>query len=111
MEDTLQYAQTFNYRFRRSIEDMKFKRKKAKEQRGKPRPKYTPPQRTPEQEQEIQREMQRLYREYHVSTAEKVRRWFAKFKKQPEEDAGQQTGAGANAGSAQEPKAGDGAHE
>ena len=32
---------------------MKFKRKKAKEQRGKPRPKYTPPQRTPEQEQEI----------------------------------------------------------
>lgn len=134
------YAQTFNYRFRRSIEDMKFKRKKAKEQRGKPRPKYTPPQRTPEQEQEIQREMQRLYREYHVSAAEKVRRWFEKFKKQPAEEAQQPNDSAQKpaedvhepeaeaqelvndaqelaenaqepAADTQEPEAGDGAHE
>ena len=70
------YAQTYYYRFLRWIDDQKFKRKKRKAAKGKPKPVYNPPNRTPEQEQEIRKEMQRLYKEYHVSVFERITRWF-----------------------------------
>ena len=75
------YAQTFKYRFLRSIEDRKFKRKRKKEMRGRPKPVYVPPVRTPEQEQEIMAEMKRLYREYHVSIFERINRSYKEFKR------------------------------
>lgn len=74
------YAQTFRYRFMRMIADRKFKRQKARQMRGKPKPVYNPPVRTPEQEADIRKEMQRLYREYHVTKAERLRRWWQKAK-------------------------------
>ncbi len=75
------YAQTFKYRFLRSIADAKFKRKRAKEMKGKPLPMYKPPVRTPEQEIAHREEIQRLYKEYHVSALERVRRWWKEFKR------------------------------
>lgn len=74
------YAQTFKYRFMRKIGDIKFKRKKKKELKNKPRPPYKPPVRTPEQQREIDMEMKRLYKEYHVTYAERFRRWLEEFK-------------------------------
>ena len=71
------YAKTFHYSFLRWIADRKFRRKKAKEMRGKPLPKYTPPKRTAEETAAITKEMQRLYSTYHVSRAERLRRWWA----------------------------------
>ncbi|MBR4200409.1 MAG: signal peptidase I [Oscillospiraceae bacterium] len=68
------YAQEAKYQLRRLIEDYKFKRKKKLEAKNKPKFKYTPPKRTPEEQQAIDREMRRLYREYHVSWPEKLRR-------------------------------------
>ena len=73
------YAPVFPYKQRRWFEDQKFKRKRAKEQKGKPRPAYHPPQRTPEEELAIRTEMQRLYREYHVSVWERIRRRIDEF--------------------------------
>ena len=58
----------------RFIGDIKFKRKKRLEAKNKPKPKYTPPNRTPEQRAEIDREMKRLYKEYHVTVFEKIKR-------------------------------------
>ena len=75
------YAQTFKYRFRRSIEDYKFRKKRAKAQKGKPRPKYVPPKRTHEEELHIQKQMKRLYREYHVTPIERLRRWWKEFQR------------------------------
>ena len=69
------YAGTFKYRFRRYLEDRKFKKKRKLAAKNKPKPTYTPPKRTPEQQREIDLEMKRLYREYHVSRFEKIRRW------------------------------------
>ncbi len=68
------YGQTFRYKFMRFIGDIKFKRKKRLEAKNKPKPKYTPPNRTPEQQREIDIEMKRLYKEYHVTVIEKIRR-------------------------------------
>ena len=70
------YAQTFHYRFLRWIGDQKFKRKKRLEAKNKPKPKYTPPNRSEFETVKIQVEMERLYREYHVSLLEKLRRWW-----------------------------------
>ena len=69
------YAQTFKYRTMRSIQDRKFQRKRKKDRKTKPRPVYKSKY-TPEQQAEIQREMRALYREYHVSIFENIRRWF-----------------------------------
>ena len=78
------YAQTFNYRFRRAIEDYKFKKKRREQEKSKPKPVYTPPNRTPEEQAEINAEMQRLYREYHVSLPEKISRHFEDKKRKKE---------------------------
>lgn len=75
------YAKTFKYSFRRKIEDWKFKRKKAKEMRGKPLPKYNPPKYSPEERAAIYEEMQRLYKTYHVSRIERLRRWWKEFRR------------------------------
>ena len=75
------YAQTFKYRFRRSIEDYKFRKKREKERKGTPRPAYVPPNRTHEEELRIQKQMKRLYREYHVSLFEKIRRAWDEFRR------------------------------
>lgn len=69
------YAQTFKYRTMRSIQDRKFQRKRKLERKNKPRPVYKSKY-TPEQQAEIQKEMRALYREYHVSVFEHIRRWF-----------------------------------
>ena len=68
------YAQTFKYRFMRMLADRKFKKRKRLEMKGKPKPVYVPPKRTPEEQQAIDTEMKRLYKEYHVSVFEKIRR-------------------------------------
>jgi transposase len=83
------YAMTFKYRCMRWIGDIKFKRKKKKQRRSQPLPKYTPPNRTPEQQLEIDNEMKRLYKEYHVSFAEKIRRHFEKRKTDKQQQAQQ----------------------
>ncbi len=83
------YAMTFKYRFMRWIGDIRFKRKKKKQRRSQPLPKYTPPNRTPEQQLEIDNEMKRLYKEYHVSFAEKIRRHFEKRKTDKQQQAQQ----------------------
>jgi len=75
------YGQTFKYRFLRSIDDYKFKQKRAKEMKGKPRPAYKSPVRTPEEQLLLQKQMKRLYREYHVSHFERLRRWWKEFKR------------------------------
>ncbi|MBR6872903.1 MAG: signal peptidase I [Ruminococcus sp.] len=69
------YALTFHYRFMRWRADRKFKKKRALEAKSRPKPTYNPPKRTPEEQREIDLEMKRLYREYHVSRFEKLRRW------------------------------------
>ena len=69
------YAQTFKYRTLRNIADYKFQRKRMKERKNKPRPVYKSKY-TPEQQLEIQKQMRALYKEYHVSILEHIRRWF-----------------------------------
>ncbi|MBR1862910.1 MAG: signal peptidase I [Ruminococcus sp.] len=68
------YAGTFKYRFMRAINDYKFKKRRRQQMKGKPKPVYVAPKRTPEEQQAIDRQMKSLYREYHVSAAEKLRR-------------------------------------
>lgn len=68
------YASNFKYRYRRFIKDMQFKKKKKLERKNNPRPPYVPPARTAQEQQEINDMMRRLYREYHVSIVEKIRR-------------------------------------
>jgi signal peptidase I len=68
------YARTFKYRFLRSIDDRKFKKKRRQQMKGKPKPKYVPPQRTPEEQKAIDDRIKALYKEYHVSVPEKIRR-------------------------------------
>ena len=69
------YAQTFKYRKLREIQDRKFQRKRKKEMKNKPRPVYKS-KLTPEQQLEVQKQMRALYKEYHVSVFEHIRRWF-----------------------------------
>ena len=80
------YAQTFHYKFLRWIDDQKFKRKKKLEAKNKPKPVYNPPQRTPLEEAKLKMEMERLYREYHVSLIERGRRWWDEQMTQMRED-------------------------
>ncbi len=70
------YAQTFKYSLLRSIDDYKFKKRKKAQMKGKPKPVFVPPNRTPEEQLAIDTEMKRLYKEYHVSIATKIGRWF-----------------------------------
>ncbi len=79
------YAQEAKYQLMRLIGDMKFKRKKRKEQKNKPRPAYTPPVRTPEEQKAINLEMKRLYREYHVSVIKKLGRAIENHKLEKKE--------------------------
>ena len=70
------YAQTYKYRLMRSIDNYKFKKRKKAQMKGKPKPVFVPPNRTPEEQLAIDNEMKRLYKEYHVSVAVKIGRWF-----------------------------------
>ena len=85
------YAQTFHYRFWRKIGDIKFKRKRRREDKNRPKPVYKPPARTPEQQREIQQYMQKLYKEYHVGRIEKIRRRRAQRRRKYVEQGGGQT--------------------
>lgn len=85
------YALTFKYRLMRAIADYKFRKKKEKERKSKPRPVYTPPPLTEEQRLAIEREMKRLYKTYHVSTAEKIRRWIESLRAKQPDDEGAET--------------------
>ena len=85
------YAQTFHYRFWRKIGDIKFKRKRRREDKNRPKPVYKPPERTPEQQREIQQYMQKLYKEYHVGRIEKIRRRRAQRRRKYVEQGGGQT--------------------
>ena len=69
------YAQTFKYRTLRKIADRKFQRKRKLAMKNKPRPEYKS-KLTPEQQLAVQKEMNALYKEYHVSVFEHIRRWF-----------------------------------
>ena len=69
------YGQTFRYRFMRGIQDIKFKRKRRKQNRNKPIKPYTTTL-TPEQQKAVQKEMRALYKRYHVSLSERTRRWY-----------------------------------
>ena len=70
------YAQTFKYRFMRMLQDRKFQKKRKKERLSKPLPVYKSKY-SPEQQAEINKEMRELYRRYHVSKLEHMRRWFS----------------------------------
>ena len=76
------YGHNFRYDLMRFISNMKFKRKKRLEQKNKPRPAYTPPVRTPEEQQAIDTEMKRLYKAYHVSLPERIRRAVENHKRE-----------------------------
>ena len=80
------YAQTFKYRFMRKIADRKFKKRRKLEMKGKPKPVYIPPNRTPEEQKAIEDRMHQLYKEYHVSIIEKVRRNIEEQKRQFDEN-------------------------
>ncbi len=69
------YGQTFKYRTMRAIADYKFRRKRAKEERSKPKTPYVS-KLTPEEQKARQKEMRALYKRYHVSFIERIRRWF-----------------------------------
>ena len=79
------YARVAKYQIRRFISDWKFKRKKRRADKSKPRPAYTPPARTAEETAAIQAEMQRLYKEYHVSWLEKLARAWQERKQEKRE--------------------------
>lgn len=69
------YAQTLKYRILRRIADRKFRKKREKERRSKPLPVYKS-KLTPEQQIEVNKQMRVLYKKYHVSKIERIRRWF-----------------------------------
>ena len=85
------YAQTFRYRFMRKIGDIKFKRKKRREAKGRPKPVYKPPVRTKEEQLAIDRQMKQLYKTYHVSRMERIRRWWEQRKRKYVEQSEGQT--------------------
>ena len=78
------YAPVFPYSFLRKIEDDKFKRKRAKERKKNPPKPYTPPVRTAEEQEAIRTEMQRLYRTYHVSSFERMKRKMEDWRRRSE---------------------------
>lgn len=73
------YATNFPYSFVRFIQDQKFKRKRRKAAKKKPKPVWNPPVRTEEETRAIEMEMRALYKEYHVSVREKMRRTMKKL--------------------------------
>ena len=75
------YAQTFHYRFRRWREDIRFKRRRKREEKNRPKPVYKPPVRTAEEQKAIAQQMAQLYRTYHVSRSERIRRWWKQKKR------------------------------
>ena len=81
------YATNFPYNIKRYFKDQKFKRKRAKEAKNKPKPKWTPPVRTPEEEAAIRREMRTLYRTYHVTVFMWIRRKIKEMVEKQEDDA------------------------
>lgn len=68
------YATNFPYNVLRFIDDQKFKRKRKKANKDNPKPKFTPPNRTPEETKAIELQMKTLYKTYHVSVIEKIKR-------------------------------------
>ena len=78
------YAPLFPYSFLRKIEDAKFKRKRAKDRKKNPPKPYKPPVRTPEEQEAIRTEMQRLYRTYHVSHLERMKRKMEDWRRRGE---------------------------
>ena len=80
------YATNFPYNIRRFFEDQKFKRKRKKAAKNKPKPVWNPPNRTAEETKAIQVQMKKLYKEYHVSVRERIKRkWKALTSKQQDE--------------------------
>ena len=75
------YAQTFGYRFKRYLDDRKFKRKRRKEDKKRPKPVYKPPVRTKEEQLAYDNQMKQLYKTYHVSRSERFRRWWEQRKR------------------------------
>lgn len=69
------YSPTFGYRIKRNIRNAKFKRKKLREAKLSPKPKYVPVNRTPEEEKALNEQMKGLYKKYHVSLVMKIRRY------------------------------------
>ena len=61
------YATNWPYNIKRYFKDQKFKRKRAKEAKNKPKPKWNPPVRTAEEQRAIDRQMRTLYRTYRVT--------------------------------------------
>ena len=61
------YATNWPYNIKRYFKDQKFKRKRAKEAKNKPKPKWTPPVRTAEEQRAINAQMRALYRTYRVT--------------------------------------------
>ena len=81
------YATNYPYNIERFFADQKFKRKKRKADKNKPKPTFTPPNRTEEETRAIQMEMNALYKEYHVSLAQMIKRKLKEKDKDIEESA------------------------
>ena len=82
------YATNFPYNIRRFFEDMKFKRKRKKAAKNKPKPTFIPPLRSAEETKAIEVRMKALYKEYHVSLRERIKRkWKAWTSKEQDENA------------------------
>ncbi|MBE5958534.1 MAG: DUF2357 domain-containing protein [Lachnospiraceae bacterium] len=79
------YSSAFPYNVVRFINDLKFKRKRAKANKGKPKPVFNPPNRTPQEQKAIDMQMKRLYKTYRVSMVEKTRRLVKKIKGKEDE--------------------------
>ena len=79
------YSTDTKYQVRRDIADIKWKRKKRLEAKNKPKPVYNPPKRTEEEQAEIDRYMKQLYKEYHVSVIERIRRKIKSMSKEEKE--------------------------
>ena len=81
------YATNFPYSWRRFLANQKFKRKKLAEEKKNPKPKptFVPPKRTAEEQKAIDLQMRTLYREYHVSLIETIRRWIKAHSRAEEE--------------------------
>ena len=81
------YATNFPYSFTRFIQDQKFKRKRRKAAKNKPKPVWNPPVRTEEETRAIQMQMLALYKEYHVSVRERMRRTIKKLTEKDTDEA------------------------
>lgn len=81
------YATNFPYNIRRFFEDQKFKRKRKKAAKSKPKPVWNPPKRTAEENKAIEMQMKKLYKDYHVSAIEHIRRKLHDFKHRNDDQA------------------------